>query len=262
MSHALAPAWTRAVFHVLAHLEVPVPASCAEGAYVAEAATRFGAAEERELGADARALASMLATHDLLARAQALAWVFEGEEDVARLRTRDLREFGDEDVRDATALAVARSAGEAAVEVLRASAELELARVTAWRPEVAPLELADALLRVQSACPELAGFDVALVPALPRRGRVRARSICVGTPGVAGATAPFVAWQAAHEATVATIAAARALPYVALERAAILRLRAGAARAGLVAEHAAWLGALDLRALGPVPDEVDGAEDA
>ena len=249
----LALPWARAVFHVLAHVEVGGPASCHDPRYVAEAAARFGAAEDRELGSDARALASLLGTHEALARAQALAWVFDTEGDVAAAQSRDLAELADADVRDARALAIARAAGEAPLEVLRAAAELELARVAAWRPSFDEAACADALATVAQACPELARFEVALVPALPRRGRVHTTRIFVGVPGTAGASPHHVAWQAAHEATVASLAATQPLAYAPLERAAILQLRDRARRAGLADSHAAWLASLDLRALGPLP---------
>lgn len=252
MEVTLAPPWPCAVFHVLAHVGVGrVPASCHDLGYVAWAEARLGPAAARELGEDARLLAAKLGDHEDLARAQALAWVWRDTEQLARATERSLAELSEADVESAEALLIARTAG-AVVEILRAAAELELpdlARLSS--PEGAVGEVERALRAIASACPELVGASIDLVPALPRRGRVMGRRVFVGVPGIAGADAEHVAWQAAHEATVRAVADALGpeTAFVDLERAAISTLETRARAAGLGVSHARWLAELDLSGL-------------
>ncbi|MBX3231626.1 MAG: hypothetical protein KIT84_23635 [Labilithrix sp.] len=237
-----ASVWAEAVFHVLAHVDVPFASSCFDPVYIAWIRERLGRPVET-LAHEMFAL-----THDTFARAQALAWVFGSADENRRWSDRDLDEI---EVHDDEALHVARAAG-AFAEVLRATAELEMPDLEALAP--APFDAAAlerALHAVLPAAPALAGFTVAVTPPLPRRGRVHRRVIFAGVPGVAGATNEHVAWQAAHEATV--VEAARDHDaFLAVEREAIQRLRARAGAAGLAGAHAAWLATLDLRALGPL----------
>jgi hypothetical protein len=257
------------VFHVLAHVDVgAVPASCHDAAYIAWAAARLGPATERALAEDARVLAATLASHDALARAQLLAWLWREESHVREAAVCELRELRDVDVADPAALVRVQGLG-APVEVLRAAAELELPRLKAL--DAAPVErgaraLTDALAEIARAAPWLLRMELATVRALPRRGRVHHASIFVGAPGVAGAELHHVAWQAAHEATVSEVERSpRGLAgppptFEAVERAALGLLRSRARRAGLADTHARWLSTLDLGALGPIPDVEDGAE--
>jgi len=150
-----------------------------------------------------------------------------------------------------------------AAELLRAAAELELPLVESLPPISTVPALATALSSILAASPSLASCAVALTRPLPRRGRLHGTNISVGAPGVAGATTDLVAWQAAHEATVLEVQRAThaaALPYADLERRAIALLRVRARRAALGDAHARWLATLDLSALGPIPDVVDGSE--
>ncbi len=264
MRVVVAPAWPRAVFHVLAHIDVgSVAASCFDPSYVAWAAAQVGPADLRDLGADRAVLAAALSAHDVSAAAQAIAFAWETNDDLARVRDRALSEIGDDEARSTVALRTAKSAG-AAAEVLRAAAELELTVVARLREPTDDDRAAvtDALAEAARACPELSAHVVGLVPALARRGRVLGEEILVGAPGVADVNASRVAWQAAHEATVWRVARelGRASPHADVERAAIVRLRSRARSAGLAAAHGRWLAGLDLRALGAIPDEDDVTE--
>ncbi|MDB4934204.1 MAG: hypothetical protein JWP87_1176 [Labilithrix sp.] len=211
-------------------------------------------------------LSAALATHERLAAAHALAWVFDTEEQVAAARTRELADLGEADVADAAALATARSVGPAA-EVLRAAAELELPLLAGMRAScIDAVALDIELAEVSAAAPELARVSVGLARPLPRRGRAWRGSILVGTPGVAGADVAHVAWQAAHEATVLEVErsaawlARQASSYEAVERTALGLLRSRARRVGLGDTHGRWLATLDLGALGSIPDVDDGTE--
>ena len=104
--------------------------------------------------------------------------------------------------------------------------------------------------------PELSRFAVKHVRALGVRGRAYRSTILVGTPGIAGADAEHVAWQAAHESIVASVPPPRSFADV--ERTAIATLRSRARSAGLGDDHARWLGHFDLSGLGPIPDVPDG----
>jgi hypothetical protein len=166
-----------------------------------------------------------------------LAWLF-GDASLARAAAeRDLADLG--------------VPGGAEIEVLRAAAELELDAIEALGPVAIDATLAAALAEVSPAAPALARCAVTLVRPLPRRGRALGTSILVGVPGVAGAKAWHVAWQAAHEATVLEVAAAT---WLETERRALALLRARARAAGLAEGHARWLATLDLRAIGDVAD--------
>ncbi len=258
MRVAAATPWAETVLHVLAHVDVGrIAASCFSPAWIRYAADRFGPATERLLAEDARLLAQAAGTHDVLAQAHAVIGLFAGEDDVSAARARDLAELGDADVRSPLALRLAREALGAA-EILRAAAELELPLVGALPPIDTHAVALDAVL---AAAPELARCDVFLARPLGLRGRVLERAVLVGAPGHAGADAEHVAWQAAHEATVAeVVAAGSAKTHDDVERTAIALLRARARAAGLGDAHARWLGRLDLSALGPIPDVPHGTE--
>lgn len=262
MRVAPATPWTETVLHVLAHVDVgPIAASCFCASWIREAAGRFGPAGGRTLAEDAQLLARAAATHDVLARAHAVIWLFEGETDASAARARDLADLGVDDVRSPSALALAREVGGPA-ELLRAAAELELPLVARLpRLEANDEALARALARVTEAAPELARLDVALARPLGLRGRLFERQIVVGAPRHAGADAEHVAWQAAHEATVAEVVMrALAKGHDDVERHAIALLRARARACGLGDDHARWLGRLDLSALGSIPDVAHGPE--
>lgn len=200
-------------------------------------------------------------THDLLARAQALAWVFESAEDSARASARELAALTAEEVASPDALAIAASAG-AVAEVLRAAAELELGGLSRLEPASADAlaEVAAASAAIARAAPSLGRFEVWVARPLGLRGRTHAGSIVVGLPGLGCPDAEHAAWQAAHEATVAETAAEGASTFVEFERRAIGRLRSRARAAGLAEAHGRWLARLDLRALGAIADVDDAPE--
>lgn len=157
---------------------------------------------------------------------------------------------------DADALRAGIACG-AAAEILRAATELELDRVAALPESTFDANtFGRALARIAQLAPELARFEVKTVRALGVRGRAYRKVILVGAPGIAGADAEHVAWQAAHEAIVASVAPPRS--FVEVERHAIATLRSRARAAGLGDDHARWLGRFDLSALGPIPDVADG----
>jgi hypothetical protein len=240
---------------VLAHVEGGrLAASCHDPAYVAWAEARLGPIAERSLGEDARILASVCTTHDALARVQAVAWLFNGEDDASAVAMRDLATLADKDVVDPMALRAARAAGPAA-EVLRAAAELELPRIAALAPpEVDRVAVSRELAIVARVAPRLSSCRIALARALGLRGRVLGSSIVVGAPGaVPGGGCPdaaHAAWQAAHEATVLEVGP---LAFEDAERSAIDLLHRRARDAGLDAAHARWIARFDLHGVGGSP---------
>lgn len=247
-----ASVWAEAVFHVLAHVDVGFASSCFSRAYVTWIEARSPGAAER-----AHLPAFLVQTHDTLARAQALAWVFASAESNRRWSDCNLDEVeADND----DALHIARSSGHLG-EVLRATAELEMSELEVLAPP--PFdggELTRALEAVLPAAPALEDFTIAVTPPLGLRGRVLGHTIFTGLPGIAEATAEHVAWQAAHEAAVTVAAKVAQADFIAIEREALARLRLGARRAGLGEQHATWLARLDLRAIGAIPDVDDGTE--
>lgn len=208
------------------------------------------------LDEDARVLAQTLAVdHARLASAQALAWVWR---DRPEATDQELASLGATEVASTEALAIALRAGPS-VEVLRAAAELELDRVEQLLKQ--PFDeagLARALADVTRAAPRLADLRVELVGALPRRGRAFGDVVFVGMPGIAGAEAWHVAWQAAHEATTLEAHAHGARTHEQVERFALRTLASRARAEGLADGHARWLATLDLSELGPIADEDDG----
>ena len=261
MRFAHASAWAEAVFHVLAHVDVGrIASSCHDASWIAWAEARLGPAADRALAQDVRVIASALASHDALARAQVLAWLWTDAAGARAATLRDLTQLTDADVADAAALKTLRELGPAA-EVLRAAAELELPLLATLDPF--PIEddaFSTALASVARAAPELVRCRVSLARPLPRRGRVHDASIVVGAPGVAGAEIAHVAWQAAHEATVGEVARSGRATFEDVERSALGLLRSRARRVGLEDAHGRWLTTLDLASLGPIPDVGDGAE--
>jgi hypothetical protein len=196
------------------------------------------------------------ATHDELARLQLLAFLFDTKERALAATERDLADLRVDDVVDADALRVANECG-APAEILRAATELELDLVASLPSESRDHDgVAQAFARIAPLSPELSRFAVEHVRALGVRGRAYRKTILVGTPGVAGADADHIAWQAAHEAIVASVAPPRS--FVDVERTAIATLRSRARAAGLGDDHARWLGHFDLSGLGPIPDVPDG----
>lgn len=232
------------VFHVLAHVPAPFAASVHDRAYVAWCEARLGPAGTRELGEGASVLARTLTSHDACVRVQRLAWLFGDLESASRAFDRPLSELPEAEVARPRLLPGLR--GDPLSETLFCTVALE----AAWHARLPPLDLDAGLESALGArrlvAPELWRFGVGVVRSLVRRGRVFEDEIWVGAPGDAApwADRELVAWQAAHEATVAELAAAR-LPFEEHERAAVALLAERAARAREVAAHARWLATLD-----------------
>jgi hypothetical protein len=237
----LAGAWAEAVFHVLAHVGATahLASSVYGSAYVAAARGILGPAEERLLGEDARLLGGLLSTFASLARAQSLAWLFRSIDRASACAGRDLGALTEADV-DAPEL-LPSLAGEPAVEILRAAAELELPLLARLPPMAMDLPgLGRALDALSVVAPVLPECPVGVVRALRLRGRVMGREIWVGEAPIEHA-----AWQAAHEATVAEVVerlhgAGERAGHDRVEGEAVALLRARARAAGLGEGHAAW----------------------
>lgn len=255
---APAASWAEAVFHVLAHVDAgPLASSCHDRGWIAYAAEHFGPASQRELSEDAALLARHLGTHDLLARAHCLAWLWTAEEACAHAAY-DLASLPSRIPVPGSIVSLGPTA-----EILRAAAELELPLLASLPPIPIASDLSLALASLVSVSPALASCTLALTRPLPRRGRMQNATIWIGAPGIAGATTDRVAWQAAHEATVLEVQRATSdapLAYADLERRSLALLRARARRAGLGDAHARWLATLDLAALGAIPDLDDVLE--
>jgi hypothetical protein len=236
-------AWAELVFHVLAHVRGGVAASAFDPTWIAFAERHLGAASARHLGEDAALLAGAATSHDALAELQLLAWLFEDSARAAACAERTLAELTPADVDDPAVLA--HLAGNGLAEVLRAAAELE-AEAFAALPEVARGRVDYAT--VLRAAPWLARFSIDHLRPLRIRGRVRGERVFVGVASEALAVTPeHVAWQAAHEATVAEVhrrARARGLPVThhPLEHTALVLLAEGARSIGESAAHATWIG--------------------
>lgn len=232
--------WAELIFHVLAHVRVGVPASAYDERWIEWVRGHAGPAGERPLGEDAVALARAAPSHQALANVQLLAWMFDDAARATACNDRTLDQLTDADVDDALTLrAVQRD--PVAAEVLRAAAELE-ADVVAALP---PLTVLDPIAPV---APWVEGFSVIGIAALRLRGRVHRDRIFVGVPcRELGISSEHVAWQTAHEATVARLHRAAIeqrvpITHESLEHAAIVMLREHAARTHREGEHARWLG--------------------
>jgi hypothetical protein len=261
------PPWADLVFHVLAHVEGTraLPSSLFDPVYRDFVETHLGPAAARTLGDDARILGEAVRDHAELCRIQALAGVFRDPEHAARLRGRDLATLMAEDVAEPVFLEPATNGG-AAMEILRAAAELEApfhARLPAASTDLDALGRA---LQARLACaPALPGFQVSCIRSLRLRGRVVPGHVWVGAPGLEPPlTALHAAWQACHEATVAEVAAAAvarrlALGERAVEHAAVVLLTARAAQNGLSDDHETWCatfgGGLPRRESAALPDD-------
>lgn len=178
-------------------------------------------------------IAAAAPTHDALARVQLLAWLWKDVTHAAACSDRTLAELTDPDVDEPAVLRAL--AGSRAAELLRAAAELEA-------DVVAGLPRSTSLPPVAPVAPWVAQFRASGVRPLRLRGRVFRDEILVGVPCASlGPTAEHVAWQTAHEATVAILH--RLVPNAAfepLERAALVMLFEHAQRTGQGEAHARW----------------------
>jgi len=225
--------------HVLAHAgaTVRLAPSLVDARYVAWAAAALP--EARPLAEDARAIGALATTHDALVTAQMVAWLFRTKERARAVGERALAELRADDVDAPEVLDAAQ--GEAA-ELVWCAALLE-DEAHGRLPPIAidDARVAAAIDAITPIAPELARCEVSVLPALRLRGRVFGPHVWVGAPcAELDVDVDHVAWQAAHEATVREVSLRSALPFDALERAALDLLAARARDAGRAAEHAAW----------------------
>ncbi len=146
--------------------------------------------------------------------------------------------------------------GDAAAELIHCAAALEAPHHAKLPAVCVDPTFAERLARLTVVAPQLGRLPVEHARSLRLRGRLFEACIWVGIPGaeLPAVDPAFVAWQAAHEATVAELAP-RKLPFADHEHAAIALLAARAERAGLAHDHRAWLGRL--RAPSPELESLD-----
>lgn len=239
--------WADLVFHVLAHVRATshVASSVYDALYVGFAERHLGPARERSLHEDAEVIGRIAGNHEVLAAVQWLAWLHETFEEAEAVAEVEITELNPTQVADAGVLAHLTRLGPAA-EVLRCAALLEL---PSWDnlPSPPPSDLAAQLQRLTPVSPWLALCKVRSVRSLRLRGRVREREVWVGSPmDELALTSRHCGWQAAHEATVAEVAAMiRQLGgtplYAPLEHVAVVLLATRAQLCGMEQEHRTWL---------------------
>lgn len=242
-----ARSWPDLVFHVLAHVAgtAHLPASVFDPTYIRYAEGHLGPAEHRPLGEDAALLGQVLPTHELLARAQLLGWLFDEVEQAMSSSERDLAALEPSQFVRPQLLRSLVAAGPA-VEVLRCAALLEH-QAQAELPDLEFDEpaLSAALAPVARAAPRLAACGLRPLRSLRLRGRLLGEEIWVGVPVPELALdVDHVAWQAGHEATVKEVGevAGHPWPERQVEQVALVLLAERAAEAGLQDGHARWLG--------------------
>ena len=241
--------WPDLVFHVLAHVagSAGLASSLYDPTYLQYVEQRLGPAGERSLGEDAQVLGRALDSHQALARAQLLGWLFDTVAQASAHAATDLAALAASDVAEPSLLAPLAAAGPG-VELLRCAAELEHASFARL-----PAALCDRAMLGRALCdavriaPGLRGARVMTLRSLRLRGRVRGADIWVGMPCAdPGPDRPHVVWQASHEATVRELellsaAAGAELGERAVEAVAVVLLAQRAAEAGLGSEHGRWL---------------------
>lgn len=238
--------WAEAVLHVLAHVRATAaqPSSLHDDQWIDYAARMLGAAGSRSLAEDAAVLGASLLTDRALSRAQLLAWLFESKDRVKAAQDRDLVDLRGSDVDRPEVLEALRASKDAAVEVLRAAAELEMDQLADLAVE--PFDeasLVSVLARMPLVAPALDRCTVGLARPLGIRGRLYDRTIWIGVPSDAmGVTIEHVGMQAAHEATVCEVIGDGFCGYLAVEREAVRRLTLRARAHGLSEMHRRWLG--------------------
>ncbi|HET9956086.1 MAG TPA: hypothetical protein VFQ61_16380 [Polyangiaceae bacterium] len=232
-------------FHVLAHVPNPTPGSLYDPAYIARVATWLGAASDRTLGEDVRLLVEGTRDFAGYARIQNLAWLFATPEQAQKVAAVDITALTPTQVEDPSALAAlcapAWQGLKNTIELLRCAITLESAvfqRLPSWNWSRDALR--DWLRRVRSAAPSLDQFRISTLRSLGWRGRVRGREIWIGEPFESGPSVAHLAFQAAHEASVAEL---NDLDCSEREResAALVLFAQRARAAGLAQEHAKWL---------------------
>lgn len=240
--------WPELVFHVLAHVEVTahLPSSLFDPVYVRWVEETLGPASSRTLGEDVGVIGLALGDHEALARVQLLAWLFDDAEAARAVSAREIAELSEDEVTRGEVLRALKKTGPAA-ELLRCAALLEDGHSDELpRPSLPKKELEVALDEVARAAPRLPHQRVVPLRSLRLRGRVRELDVFVGWPcAELDLAVDHVAWQAAHEATVAEIGAhTLEAPHISergLEAVALVTLAQRAGEAGLSEGHGAWL---------------------
>jgi hypothetical protein len=238
--------WADLVFHVLAHAveSAPLAASLYDRVYVDFAARHLGLATDRNLGEDAAVLGRVLTSHELLARVQLVARLFDSIQTASLHAAVDLTELARRGVVEAALLRSLEPVLDAA-ELLRAASELEREAFLGLPPaSIDRTALAAALDEKSAIAPLLARSKVAAVRSLRLRGRAFPGEIWVGVPGAElGVSIDHAAWQACHEATVLELRAAAPVEIGerAIEHAAVVLLGERARSARKEAEHRRWL---------------------
>lgn len=270
----LGPEWADLVFHVLAHVPGTrqFASSLDDAPYRAFCEQHLGPAAARSLGEDTRLLSQLLTSHELLARVQWLAFLFDDVAAARRSAARDLAELRDRDAgvstparRSLCSEGFAGSPLESAAELLRAAAELEAphhSRLPAATLD--PAALSAAVSRAAAAAPCLKSLRIRCLRSLARRGRVAAPDLYVGVPDeLLGVTHAGTAVQAAHEATVVEVAEAAAergaaLGERAVEQVAVVLLAERARRSPIAEDHERWWRAMALPAADLLRDTLPG----
>ncbi len=237
--------WAEAVLHVLAHVRATAafPSSLYDAGWMQYAERTIGRSAQRSLAEDASVLGDVLRTDAALSQAQLVAWLFQSAARVVAVRERNLSELVAADVDRPELLKAIQGPNCAAIEVLRAAAELEmepLASVASWPFDEAGL--AWGVEQLVPVAPALARCTIALARPLGIRGRLYEDAIWVGVPNDAlGVSIEHVSVQAAHEATVREVLDEGHAGYVTVEREAVARLARRANEAGLAEVHQRWL---------------------
>jgi hypothetical protein len=238
------------VYHVLAHVQgsAHLPASVYDATYVAWAQRHLGPASRRNLGRDLELLARSLSTHESLAAAQLLAFLFADVAQLQRAEACDLALLEEHHMSAPSLRPAVLSAGVGA-ELLRAACELELAAHLTLPPVSLEIGSFSRAIEAQHAvAPWLRRSAVVPVRSLRLRGRVVRSVIWVGAPeSCDGPSLEHVAWQASHEATVMEVSThfAHRLDHDVLEHTAIVLLARRAERAARAHAHRQWLSHLD-----------------
>lgn len=243
----LASQWTDLVFHVLAHVAATAhrPSSIFDPHYIDFCKIQLGSPTERALAQDIAVLAQVLDTHERLAKAQVLAWLFLDLDQSARVASSEIHELDPGQVASPAALRAICNLGFR-VECLRAAAELEAEHYRKLpMPHVPSPRLEKGFSQLAVVAPRLGDTQVSVSRALCRRGRIFEGTIVVGCPDEQlGVSEHHVIWQAAHEATVLEVeqpAVEAGLDERAIEAAALVLMTERATRANLAEEHGLWL---------------------
>ncbi len=233
--------WADTVFHVLAHVGAhrEIPAGLFEPRYVGFAAGVLGPASERALGEDATWIGQLFPTHEVLAAAQLLAWLYADAETAEEQAARSWSELSASEVAWPEAYARLSELGDR-IDFLRGACLLELDGV---RQLVSPAPPDPTLFRqLTQVAPDLARLGIRHSLPLWNRGRLCRGDIWLGFPRDAPGwpSAAEVGWQAAHEATVNEVARRSELSERGVEHVALVLLHQRAVASGLESQHATW----------------------